>query len=278
MRKTEFTIYLDIKSTINSPEYKKFQYDAIDELCKEANSLTIPIEYYGDTRFRIKKILKDDIEKESLLKEIQTKNIYGISNTKDFLKNELLKFNCEITVPNTIPQKIKDSWSDEDKEIFGEMDEEEFNLSYIYEIIKKRVNDLLFALNLAKVGALSVNKYLIFQDDNKNIMGGKNFDYKSFYNAKLKGIYWGYPQISEMSIKKTWEWLISFNDYLLGFSNCSTSRALINLCEISREDENMKLFRAVMGLEAIYTKGNGNLQEQVRQKSQAVLGELYLIS
>lgn len=261
---TKFTIYLDIA--------EQLQDSVINELCTISSDLTIPLSPYGNSKFNIEKVFEAKIKNETLLTTMHSRNVSGITNPNDFLKNDLLKFECEIKIPNKIPQELIESWNEENKAFYSSMDPVDFNLSYSYDIVKKRINDLIFAVNLAKIGSISIKKYIIFQDENKNIMAGKEISYKNFKQALKSNSIWGYPRIKELKIVDVWNWLITFPDYLLGFSSCPTTRALINLNEMPKSDSNMKLFRAVMGLEAIYAEGNTNLQKQVKEKSQAVLG------
>lgn len=261
---SKFTIYLELVPSI--------ERSIIEELCQISHELIIPLSPYEDTIFQIKKILKTDIKNEDLLNNLSSKNISGITHPESFLNKDLLKITCITNIPSEIPQVVKESWSSNDSIIYSSMDPIEFNKSYIYDIVKKRMHDLIFSVNLAQMGALSINKYIIFQDDNPNIMGGKSIDYSVFKKALVNNARWNYPSIKTLTIKETWDWLIGFHDFLLGFSETPTTRALINLNEISKSDSIMKLFRSVMGLEALYTSGTGNLQQQVKDKSQLVLG------
>ncbi|MBU0906421.1 MAG: hypothetical protein KKF57_14600 [Firmicutes bacterium] len=132
---------------------------------------------------------------------------------------------------------------------------------------------MVFACNLSNFGSLTVDEYVIFQDSSVYEIGGKKLDYKIFFEAKRSSMEWQYPTLYEIGIQDVWDWLIKRKDFLYGFSQTAVTRALINLGEISFSDPNMKLFRAVMGIEGLYTKGKSNLLEQVREKTQILLGK-----
>ncbi|QOY36478.1 hypothetical protein AWH56_001945 [Anaerobacillus isosaccharinicus] len=53
----------------------------------------------------------------------------------------------------------------------------------------------------------------------------------------------------------------------------STGRALSSFSFLLGKDYTNILFRSVMGIEALYAKGTSSLQEQVREKSQLILGK-----
>jgi len=262
---TKFIAYLEPS--------KQLTPSTINILINTVKNLSIPFSPYKESKFFIEQVLKENNYKEDSFNNIEGKNIFGLNNIQSFLKKNLLKITCTIQLPNVIPQSLTSNWTAEEVDFYREMSPDDFNLSYSYDLMKKRVQDLIFAFNLSNNGIISISRYLIFQDDNKNIMAGKNLNYNIFSTALTKIQTWNYPKVKVLDFEKTWNWLIKFDDFLEGYSQSSTTRALLNLFEIPKVDENMKLFRAVMGIESLYTEGNNSLMKQVKEKSQIILGE-----
>lgn len=277
----KLTAYLNI----NVPNYSKEEYSIeqckiIEQLIDLDGKLKVPFNEYGDFKFEIDYISKQEAEKEVLLKSIEKENIIYIKEPKNFLKSDLLKIVINsIKVPSSIPEGVRKKWKDFDPILINDiidkqqLEASEFNRALIYEIFNKRIQDLIFACNLSIFGGLTVNEYVIFQDSDVYTIEGQKLNYKTLFEAKKNSLEWQYPTLYEIGIEEVWTWLIKRNDFLLGFSNTAVTRALINLLEISNSDSNMQLFRAVMGIEGLYTKGNSNLLEQVREKTQILLGK-----
>jgi len=66
------------------------------------------------------------------------------------------------------------------------------------------------------------------------------------------------------------------NGFSEGFSKNPVGRALCALSQVfnSRNDENMRLVWAMVGLEALYVKGKVSITEQVKEKIQTLLGKV----
>lgn len=279
LSKYSLTAYLNVTlSSHEKEDYRQEYLKTIENLTSNAKNLNIPFNGYGNYEFDIEYIKKEDARNEKLLDSIKSEKLINIKNSSSFLESDLLKIELhDIEVSNEIPYVVREQWKEFDSHMLeiidqGKLESIEFNRAIIYEIFNKRIHDLIFAVNLSNFGSLTVNEYVIFQEDGVYIIGGSKMDYRIFFEARRNSIEWNYPQLVEIDIKSVWEWLIKRDDFLNGFSENATTRALINLLEITNSDVNMKLFRAVMGIEGLYTKGKSNLMEQVREKTQILLG------
>lgn len=270
-QKTELeslTAYLDI--TIQSYEKEDYRQESlkmVEKLCNLDGELPIPFGPYGVFSFSIKYLNKDESKKEELLKSIEEKKVMYIKNPSKFLSSDLIKIQLkDIEILTRVPENFIDL------NIFDSIEEKDLNRALIYEIFNKRLQDLIFAANLSSFGSITVHEYIIFQNNDVYIIGGEKMDYKTLFEAKRKSLEWNYPKLLDIELTNVWEWLIKREDFIKGFSQTATTRALMNLLEISHSDDGMKLFRAVMGIEGLYTKGKNNLIEQVREKTQIILG------
>lgn len=84
-----------------------------------------------------------------------------------------------------------------------------------------------------------------------------------------------WPKLKALDINKTWLWLEPlFNDKI---STNKIQRALFGFTWIhhdSLNDLTHELFYSLLGIEALYAKGNINIMGQINEKVQIVLGEL----
>ncbi|MER2172955.1 MAG: hypothetical protein ABS938_20265 [Psychrobacillus psychrodurans] len=258
---------------INSSKYYRFKKDdllkerekIIQQLTSFNLKLKVPLKDYGDYYFEIEYGSDKDAAEEELLRLIENEKILNISDSKTFLKNNLMKISIsDIKVPLHVPENIKNEWNDYEPLILESIENDiigvlEFNQAIIYEIFNKRIQDLIFTCNIADFGSMSIQEYLIFQNEKLYIIGGERTDYNILFEARQKGEIWEYPNLAEISLDKVWNWLINREDFLEGFSQSVITRALLNLIEVAHSEDNVKLFRAVMGIEALYTKSKNNL-------------------
>jgi len=139
-----------------------------------------------------------------------------------------------------------------------------------------RVLDLIIAANIANVGSLEIVEGVIVQDgevvgrvDQISTLPGR------YAKETAEAIQW--PNLQTLELAKVWDWLIRQQGFLDGFGSGSIGRgvnAFANLCKAPNDEiEPIHLFWALVGIEALYVKGNANLLEQVRVKSQILLGE-----
>ena len=85
-----------------------------------------------------------------------------------------------------------------------------------------------------------------------------------------------WPKLQVLDIAKVWTWVIEQEGFLEGFGGGPTGRALnafTHLFESPRADDATMLFWALVGIEALYVRGRQGLLEQVRDKSQVLLGK-----
>lgn len=206
------------------------------------------------------------------------KNIDTSSYDEDIKKKLEKEFNSKFPI---IKIKMTVNISDYKDEIFmNEIKEvlpddnttyEELNLIISKCAFKKRLCDLVVAANLACPGSLRIVKGVVIQDlyrvTDLDKMDSMFFKTTLEYCSKYR-----YPPIIKIDFYKTWQWINKFKMYLNGFSRTKIERALNCFYLLFEKNEPENLFYSIMGTEALYVKGTGGLQEQVKSKCEAFLG------
>ncbi|MCH8044274.1 MAG: hypothetical protein IID44_11205 [Planctomycetes bacterium] len=140
----------------------------------------------------------------------------------------------------------------------------------------KRVSDLLVMSNVGRVGSVELRHSVILQDDETlsyceipDMVG------YSLQRAAEMAERMGWPQLDVLDIKTVWNWTVKHREMLEGFDGSATGRALnafSRLFDRKTAEQPMQLLWALVGLEALYVEGKTELLQQVREKSQVLLG------
>jgi hypothetical protein len=86
----------------------------------------------------------------------------------------------------------------------------------------------------------------------------------------------GWPHLDTLEIQTVWRWAAKHHRTLEAFDRTSLGRALCafsRLFEHKTADEPLQLLWALVGLEALYVQGKAEVAQQVREKSQVLLGK-----
>jgi hypothetical protein len=233
-------------------------YESLDELCSLSEQLEFPLEEYG-TYYPSIELLQRNREGKAELKDLFSK--------KDLDICEVLKIAVEVPLP------VKPlSW------VSGEHLQKPARLKSIYlllirKLFEKRVYDLVVIANIARVGSLDLHNYCFVQDGNKDegLLKLKAFGLRAAatYAEKI-----GWPKSQRLEIAQAWKWALQQKGFLEGFSDDATSRALNAFTQmLNLKDEPLILFWAIMGIEALYVRGRDPKMEQIRERTQVLLGE-----
>lgn len=141
------------------------------------------------------------------------------------------------------------------------------------ETITRRLNDLLFTMNLAYPGVFHIFKSWLCRDG-RPLQEPFSYavDISSFIYEKCKWL-----KFEKLTIQQCWDWIMSKTNFLSYISRTSIDRALHALSYESVANDNMYIFYTLLGIEAIYNDGSNredSIMEQIRRKSQSLLGEL----
>ena len=138
----------------------------------------------------------------------------------------------------------------------------------------KRIYDLIVVTNIARIGSMNVPKGWVEEDQvaypTDNMYGASAFRTVLDYSEQI-----GWPQLNTLPVSKVWGWAMQQEGFLRGFGGGPTGRALNAFTHLFGHggDVAAHLFWSLVGIEAVYTKGQGFLQEQVKEKSQILLGK-----
>lgn len=134
--------------------------------------------------------------------------------------------------------------------------------------------DLYLALSIAHPGSLYFWESWLFCE--KCFLRSKHGAMTSFENVRKRTAELKWPKIQTLNVRDVYQWLTN----VPGFSNRrgvdSVGRAvaaLSYLIKTSAKDENeLSLVWALLGLEALYGRGNVGLKSQLLEKSETLLG------
>ncbi len=267
MYKTHLIAYLAIPMPSQEPFEKETQktrkvlYAMLDELCGLSEQVEFDFEHFG--------VFKPTI---SLLEDRESnKRIIRLFGDQAILECEFLK--TTITVPFSIDEvpinaKLEPSTDTRQRSIC------EF---LIRESFMKQISNMLIAANLAHVGSIELKNSIIIQDDvQQEYAQIPPMDSWSLQRSVELSEKIGWPKLQIIDFLKIWKWLNRHEDFFKkGFSNSPMGRALSafsHIFEYSTRDEPMQLLWALIGVESLYVKGQMALLEQVREKTQILLG------
>lgn len=147
--------------------------------------------------------------------------------------------------------------------------------SLIMEDVEKNVHHLLLAFSISSPGLLTITDGMSFVD-------GVRFESirgvyaEHLYHAVEAAKERKWPEIVELDVRKIWHWLAKVPGIEAGVGTGSLGRALAALTHILRhkatDSGSLQLVWSVLGLEALYAKGNTGLCAQLVGKTEALLG------
>ena len=232
-------------------------YNALDNLCSASKEL----DFHLGTG-----ICKPDIK----LFEGTSRNRFVRQN---IFTEKHLKY-CEVLLISAkIPLSFYDSINKECKGTEYE------GADYVMAKIEfcKRISDLLVMTNIARVGSIELSNSAIVQDDHVDKFNHIPCMYAlAIQEAVNMAAQMEWPNLQAMDISTVWKWVVKRHEMLEGFDNSPMGRALnafSRLFEKKSADEPMQLLWALVGLEAIYVTGKTEILQQVREKSQSLLGK-----
>ena len=146
----------------------------------------------------------------------------------------------------------------------------------IKEDITKCINDMFFVINFISLGKIDSGGFVVycnkFSNEQKII---NKFQYWGIEEAAKFAIKTQWPKFEELDFCKTWNWLNKREWFITSFGGGNTGRAVLGLMNsLKIEDTPAQLFWALLAIEALYTRGRGELGEQVKEKSQILLGNI----
>lgn len=140
----------------------------------------------------------------------------------------------------------------------------------------KQISDLLVYSNIARLGSIELRSSIVIQDDSKvEYAKIPPMDGSASQRAAAAASRMSWPSLKPLPLKSVWSWAQRNNPLIDGFARSPIARAISafsRLFEKRSVDEPMQLLWALVSIEALYVRGNSELFQQVREKSQAFLG------
>lgn len=140
--------------------------------------------------------------------------------------------------------------------------------------IEKRFYEFLMILNICRVGGFHFGMGCIKKREQYLKLKSLNFDSNVLFKYSLEK---KWPCFENLGIQKTWKWYLKkVNPKGIDeISSSNLSRAFNAFSYLYEESEEInELFWTLVGLEAIYVKGNEGISEQIKNKGQLFLGEI----
>jgi len=142
-------------------------------------------------------------------------------------------------------------------------------------VLEMEAHYLLLAANIARPGSLSVVGGYSFLNG-QPIGETQAFFADDLFAAVQVSREKRWPQMPSPSLKETWEWLVASGALVDGVGVGRLGRALSALSQLTLasnlDHSSIELAWIMLGLEALYARGNVGLKEQLLAKTEAVLG------
>ena len=265
MAATEFIAYLpcSLSGYVDDP-FDEYMQDTLEEIGSLSGVLELPLDEFGTVRPTIEIIKStEDIESE-------------LEQWDDIPRSDEVTF-IKVTASVSLPDRdieVTDHKGENRTRVQGSQAEQLHRLS-ARTVFEKRLYDLILVTNIARVGSLEVFRGLLVQDEDKHQTDEMNGAYMLREAWELAEHEIGWPIIRTFGIAKVWDWAKRQEGFMTGFGGSPTSRALNAFTHLFGPVAHpaTHLFWTLVGIEALYTKGQGSLQEQVKEKSQTLLGK-----
>lgn len=261
---TTIQVYLGIPmpsmewfEAVGEDKSRRVLYAVLDELCACSKKLEFRL---GNISVTPEITLLDKASTNAIIKR-------KVLSKKQLKRCEVLLVSCVVPVTNCEqPADLANS----------KLNAQGLDRYIAREEFCKRLSDLLVMANVARVGSIELSHSAILQDDQKiKYSSLPRMDALSLQRAAEASQSMGWPQLQSLDIQSVWSWAENHRDMLEGFDGTAMGRALCafsRLFEHKTADEPMQLLWALIGLEALYSKGTADILQQVREKSQALLG------
>ena len=232
-------------------------YAALDDLCACSGKLDFP---FGNKSIYPKMKLLDKSSRRELRKR-------RVLHTKKLKSCELLVISAN--VPLSHYGDILDFQR-------NDVDAQDCARALARSDFCKRISDLLVMANVGRIGSVELVRGDVVQDDERQISGIPEMDGYALQRAAKIAEVTGWPQLRMMNTNVVWGWAAKRVSMFDGFDGTAMGRAICALSRIFEHkttDHPMQLLWALVGLEALYVRGKSELLQQVRDKSQTLLGQ-----
>lgn len=153
----------------------------------------------------------------------------------------------------------------------------------IMEDFEQNIQNLIFAFNLSYGGLFNISEGVCCFGKSALYINNKKYKDTNIGTGFLQTLYYdivkkGWPNIQNIHITKTWSWLKNKTNFLNGSSKSRIDRALNALSYTYGHPNYEIIFYLLLGIEALYNKGHGEIKAQIEEKSKMVLGNFSTIN
>ncbi|MFN8475909.1 MAG: hypothetical protein U0822_27285 [Anaerolineae bacterium] len=266
MTYTSIAAYLPIPMPIRSYEepFREYLYDMLDELAQLSGKLVFaPLQEIGVTEVEVAFLENLTVAERTELEQ------WFDGETLQY--SEMLRIVVRAPIPERQPNGTEVSYTIGGQKVTGSP---ELFRTHLVHVFNKIVYDIFISANIARPGSIEYGKGVIVQDGQQR-MHTDSMSVSPLRDAVRYSGVMGWPGITHVAVNDVWAWLMRQEGFVTGFGGGSVSRALnafSHLFDPFSDYQPIRLFWALVGIEALYTKGQGGLMEQVKEKSQVLLG------
>lgn len=145
-------------------------------------------------------------------------------------------------------------------------------------VFQHEINNFLLLANILYPGAISaIEGYLMVNDEPAKLAGGTSpFYAEHLFGAVTAAADLGWPKFYSIPFVDAWEWLRHSGALCDGIGIGRLGRAIAALSHLTTSSfestSSVGLVWILLGLEALYSKGNVGLKEQLLGKTESILG------
>ncbi|RFS19066.1 hypothetical protein DVR12_24980 [Chitinophaga silvatica] len=152
--------------------------------------------------------------------------------------------------------------------------EAKFSKESIDNLLIAYIEHSLIVFNIAQPGIFGYEGGILIKNNKIINEIGRQHHFMGYSLYQSNEI--GWPEIKKLDYEKTWNWYWQ-NENILGMSSTKLERALTAFSYLFFSDlftmPHHVIFWSLIGLEALYCKGNSNLLGQLSEKSELFLGK-----
>lgn len=261
-KNTNLTAYLPIVKPLTlREEFEGVTQDTLDELCSLSGVLEVSAETHKTVKLTIEVVDSNSEDRSELEEWVEFRG----------RNDALMKVSAEGSVSD---ETIEVQSLTGEVVLWEGKRAEESDKLFTRAVFEKGLYDIAIVANIARPGSLEFGRGTLFQDDEYKCTTDKMGNVHLLREAVQVADSIGWPSLQTFDFAQVWLWASKQQGFIEGFGGGPTGRALNAFASLFQsEDETINLLWALVGIEAMYTRGQGALQEQVKAKSQAFLGK-----
>ena len=183
---------------------------------------------------------------------------------------QVLRVQADVELTNIV------RWTHHDASGISEVSEEEsieLSIGVVPSEVERLVYHLVLAANMSVPGAFEIGSGWLYQDGISS--GRTNSLISDLWSANEYSEHTTWPPLTTLDVQRVWDWLVA-GEHLDGSGSTPASRAvnaLSHCFEAPGASNPMRLFWALMGVEALFSEDAPGVKSLVASRAQLLLGE-----